>query len=77
VTIATDSGGRQRTLTDGLPQARCAEGLAVYICTWLRDEEARQGVQADAPERLDRTDDLSSLGLVFTLGQETGIPKFL
>jgi hypothetical protein len=40
VTIATDSGGRQRTPTDGLSQARDATALAVRVCTWLRDEEA-------------------------------------
>ena len=40
VTIATDSGGRQRTLTDGLSQLRRAAALAVPASTWLRDEEA-------------------------------------
>lgn len=40
MTIATDSGGRQRTPTDGLSQARDAAALAVRVCTWLRDEEA-------------------------------------
>ena len=40
VTIATDSGGRQRTPTDGLPQATGAGALAVRVCRWLRDEEA-------------------------------------
>ena len=40
VTIATDSGGRQRTCMDDLPQATCAVKLAVAASTWLRDEEA-------------------------------------
>jgi hypothetical protein len=40
VTIATDSGGRQRTRTDGLPQATHAATLAARAATWLRDEEA-------------------------------------
>jgi len=41
VTIATASGGRQRTSTDGLSQARRSAPLAPYAGTWLRDEEAR------------------------------------
>jgi hypothetical protein len=40
VTIATASGGRQRTPMDGLPQARRAVALAVSVSTWLQDEEA-------------------------------------
>lgn len=44
MTIATDSGGRQRTPTDGLSQARHAAALAVGACTWLRDEEAKSQV---------------------------------
>ena len=40
MTIATDSGGRQRTHTDGLPQATCAAVLADRAATWIRDEEA-------------------------------------
>jgi hypothetical protein len=40
VTIATDSGGRQRTHTDGLLQATRAAALAARAATWLRDEEA-------------------------------------
>jgi hypothetical protein len=43
VTIATDSGGRQRTLTDGPSLARHAAALAVDACTWVRDEEANAG----------------------------------
>jgi len=38
---ATDSGGRQRTLTDGRAQVRRAAALAVCTATWLQDEEAR------------------------------------
>src|SRR5438876_466074 len=41
MTIATDSGGRQRTRTDDLPQATRATALAARAATWLRDEEAR------------------------------------
>jgi hypothetical protein len=40
VTTATDIGGRQRTPTDSLSQARLATALAVRVGTWLRDEEA-------------------------------------
>ena len=40
VTIATNSDGRQQTLTDGLSQVRRAKTLAVRATTWLRDEEA-------------------------------------
>ena len=40
MTVATYSGGRQRTRTDGLPQATCAAALAGRAATWLRDEEA-------------------------------------
>ena len=40
VTIATDSGGRQRTSPDGASQVRYAAALAVRTATWLRDEEA-------------------------------------
>jgi hypothetical protein len=40
VTIATDSGGRQRTHTCSLPQARRTAALAARAATWLRDEEA-------------------------------------
>ena len=40
MTIATGSGGHQRTHTDGLPHARRAAAPAVRATTWLRDEEA-------------------------------------
>src|ERR1700742_1004963 len=40
MTIATDSGGRQRTRTDSLPQATSAAALVARAATWLRDEEA-------------------------------------
>jgi hypothetical protein len=40
VTIATDSGGRQRTLTDGQSQLGQTALLTVPASTWLRDEEA-------------------------------------
>jgi len=40
VTIATANGGRQRTSTDGLSQARHAAALADLASTWLRDEKA-------------------------------------
>jgi len=45
-TIATDSGGRQRTLTDGRSQVRRAAALAARICCWLRDEEAPDSIQS-------------------------------
>ena len=35
-----DSGGRQRTPTDGLSQAGDTAALAVGVFTWRRDEEA-------------------------------------
>jgi hypothetical protein len=38
VTIATASGERQQTPTDGLSQATYAAALAVRIGNWLRDE---------------------------------------
>jgi hypothetical protein len=40
VTIATDSGGRQRTPTDGRSQTTRAATLAAHAATWLRDEQA-------------------------------------
>jgi len=43
VTIATATGGRQRTSTDGLSQAARAAALAVHASSWLRDEEASFG----------------------------------
>jgi hypothetical protein len=45
VTIATDSGGRQRTSTDGLAQATRAVTLTARAATWLRDEGPRLGCQ--------------------------------
>jgi hypothetical protein len=46
VTIATDSGGRQGTRTDGLPQATRAAALAGGAGTWLRDEEANANMSS-------------------------------
>lgn len=43
MTIATNSGGRQRTSRDGLPQATYVAALAARAATWFRDEEARFG----------------------------------
>jgi hypothetical protein len=43
MTIAAANGGRQRTSTDGLPQATRAAALVSRVATWLRDEEAEQG----------------------------------
>jgi hypothetical protein len=77
MTTRTVLHGHWRTVADNDQQVHVvlAEAMRMSLC--LRDEEARQGVQADALERLDRTDDFSSLGLVLTLGQETSIPEFL
>jgi hypothetical protein len=55
VTIATDSGGRQRTRTDGLPQATRAAALAARAATWLRDEEANANERAQAMGADDRS----------------------
>ena len=38
VDATTDSGGRQRTRTDDVPQARRAAALAVHAVTWHREE---------------------------------------
>ena len=40
MTTATANGERQRTSTDGLPQATRATALVSRAATWLRDEEA-------------------------------------
>jgi hypothetical protein len=42
VTIATDSGGRQRTLPDDRSQVKFVAARAVQTASWLRDEEATQ-----------------------------------
>ena len=44
VTIATASGGRQRTLTGDRSQVRHDVALALGTATWLRDEEDALGV---------------------------------
>jgi hypothetical protein len=40
MTIAIDGGGRQRTRTDGPPQARRAATQTARAATWLQDKEA-------------------------------------
>jgi hypothetical protein len=48
VTIATDSGGRQRTLPDDRSQVKFVAARAVQTASWLWDEEAnRQGIGID------------------------------
>ena len=46
MTIAIEGGGRQRTGTDGPPQARRAATQTARAATWLRDEEASSSAQA-------------------------------
>jgi len=64
-------------INDGRSQVRQPAALAADAMTWLRDEEETRRSPSRCSQKLDRIDDLSSLGLVLTQGQETSVPKFL
>lgn len=77
--IATDSGGRRQTRTDGLPQATRAAGLAARSATWLRDEEAARTGRAPGvmtvPATVPIVDELghAGQGLIRTAGAHRGL----
>jgi hypothetical protein len=52
MTIAAANYGRQRTPTDGLPQATNAASLEAAVGTWVRDEEVSTSGESEAGGRL-------------------------